>query len=300
MSCKKKILVYCDTHWAIGRIYRDVEIYLKNDFEFTYYDWANHNVEHIKSLIPNFDIFITNLVNIRFFIHDIHEIDLKKMIFSCHGYTELDHYKNFEFPEQYSYSIVSNSILELLPDNIKNNAFHTYNGVELSNFNYIKRSGILEKIGWCGASHVLWKRSSWAVEISTKTKLPLTFATNLPYDKLKEWYNKIDILLINPGPECWKETGPLPAFEAIASGVLVIGTKVGNFAEIPGPKYETIEEAVIIIEDLKKNPEKVKQISEQQYECVKQKWCYEVLSKQWKHMYDSVLQKINANFVIEI
>ena len=31
----KKVLVYCDTHWAIGRIYKDVEKYLDNEFIFT-------------------------------------------------------------------------------------------------------------------------------------------------------------------------------------------------------------------------------------------------------------------------
>ena len=30
---KKKILVYCDTQWAIGRIYKDLEKYLTNDFK---------------------------------------------------------------------------------------------------------------------------------------------------------------------------------------------------------------------------------------------------------------------------
>ena len=61
----KKILVYCDTQWAIGRIYKDVEKYLENEFEFTYYDWKDYKVEMIILLLDNCDIFITNLTNIK-------------------------------------------------------------------------------------------------------------------------------------------------------------------------------------------------------------------------------------------
>jgi len=280
----KKIVVYCDTQWAIGRIYKDVEKYLLNEFEFTYYDWADYNPNYIIEIMDNFDICITNLVNIGHFIN-LTSNQLKKMIFACHGYPEFENLKNFEFPKEPSYAITSKSIISLFPENIQHVLYHTYNGVELSNFNYIKRSGKLEKMGWCGSPRLECKRSNWCITISGKTKLDLMFATSLSYEELKKWYNKIDVLLINSGPEYWRETGPLPAFEAIASGVLVIGTKVGNFAEIPGPKYETVEEAVAILLDLKKNQDKVIEIMNEQYACIQNNWIYEILANQWRNMY---------------
>ena len=280
----KKILVYCDTQWAIGRIYKDIEKYLNNEFEFTYYDWKDYKVDMIISLLDNFDIFITNLANIAHFINASNN-NLRKMIFSFHGFPELENLNSFEFPKEFSYAITSKSILNLFPENMQQTLYHTYNGVELSNFNYIKRSGNLERMGWCGSFNFECKRPNWCVEISAKTKLGLMFATKLSYEELRKWYNKIDVLLINSGPEHWRETGPLPAFEAIASGVLVIGTNVGNFAEIPGPKYTTVEEAATILLDLKKDPEKVKKIMEEQYECVKKNWTYETLANQWRNMY---------------
>lgn len=289
MSNKKKILVYEQTHWAIGRVYKGVDKYLTDDYEIKYYDLTN-SFETIISLLNDFDIVITNVAYIEKFTNLSSE-KLKKIIFCCHGFPDLLNLQNFVFPLEPTYSIVSKSILQLFPESIKHSIVYTYNGVELSNFNYNKRSGVLEKIGWCGAPNLELKRANWCKEISSKTNLLLTFATNLPIDRMKDWYNKIDLLLINSGPEHWKETGPLPAFEAIASGVLVIGTRVGNFAEIPGPKYETIEEATTIIEELKQNPEKVRQISLEQYECVKKNWTYEVLADQWRNMYKNHLLK---------
>lgn len=283
----KKILVYCDTNWSIGRIYKDLNKYLENDFLITYYDWANYSPSFILQLLDNFDIFITNLVNIKYFINVPPE-KLKKMIFSCHGFVEFNPLKNFNFPKEPIYSIVSKSIETFFPENMRKNLYHTYNGVELSQFNYIKRNNKITNVGWCGAPHVDWKRSNWCETICEKTNLKLLIASKLTYDELKEWYNNIDILLINSGPNYWQETGPLPAFEAIASGVLVIGTSVGNFAEIPGPKYSSIEEAINIIEELKNNPDKVNKISEEQYECVKKNWSYDILHKQWANMYNNV------------
>jgi len=235
--------------------------------------------------LDEFDIFITNLVNIWAFVNA--PIDkLKKMIFCCHGYIE---FKNVScYPEGPIYSIVSKSIISLFPENIQNKLCHSYNGVSLSSFNHIKRDGKLMKAGWCGKTHVSYKRSNWCNEICNKSGLLLSIAEDLSYDELKEWYNTIDILFINSGPNIWQETGPLPAFEAIASGILVIGVAVGNFSEIPGPKYSNIEEAIDIINNLKSDNEKVKQITEQQYQCVKSNWTYETLSKQWRDVYNKI------------
>jgi hypothetical protein len=288
MNSKKKILVYCDTKWAIGRIYKDLDTYLNNDFEFTYCCWSLYNTDYIISLLDKYDACITNIIYIRSFIHLAPEV-LNKFIFSCHGFQEMQdlQFLNITLPVGPTYSILSKSVKNLFPENIQSGLYHTYNGVELSNFDYIKRNGELKNLGWCGGRYIYYKRSEWCNEICEKTGLNFHIESNLSYDELRLWYSTIDILLINSGPFYYNETGPLPAFEAIASGVLVIGTSVGNFADIPGPKYSTIEEAISIIEDLKKHPDKVIQISEEQYECVKNKWSYQHLSQQWRDLYNN-------------
>jgi hypothetical protein len=292
MFHKKKILVYCDTGWAIGRIFKDLDKYLSKDFDITYCDWGKYDTKCAKMLIMSgyFDIYITNLVYLKVF-HDLPEDHLKKFIFSCHGYQEvfdlLYHNKN-SLPLAANYSILSKSVECFFTEPLKSNLYHAYNGVELSNFDYIKRNGELKNVGWCGGKDIDYKRSSWCYEICEKTGLSLFIESHLTYEELRKWYSTIDILLINSGPNYYQETGPLPAFEAIASGVLVIGTSVGNFADVPGPKYSSIEEAIVIIEELKNNPDKVRQISEEQYECVQKNWSYQILSKQWKHMFDNI------------
>jgi len=282
---RKKVLAYIDTHWSIGRIFKDLHPYLCDEFEIVYYDWSVHSPNDVLSLLDEFDIFITNLVNIRFFVN-APQHQLKKMIFCCHGSSEID--RAFSFPEGPVYSIVSKSIISLFPEKMKEKLCHSYNGVSLSNFNHIKRDGKLMKAGWCGKTHISCKRSFWCNEICNKSGLSLSIAENLSYDEVKEWYNTIDVLLINSGPNYWEETGPLPVFEAIASGILVIGVAVGNFAEIPGPKYSTIEEAIEIMNELKCDNEKVKHITEEQYQCVKNNWTYETLSKQWREVYNKI------------
>jgi len=163
----------------------------------------------------------------------------------------------------------------------------------------VERTGNIKTIGWCGRPEFPSKRFSMAVEIASSVNISITNASEKGWksrDEIKKWYQTIDILLVTSGPDDWCETGPLPAFEAIASGVLVIGTKVGNFACTPGPKFSTVEEGVQILNDLKRNPKKVKQIARQQYECVMELWTYEKNASQWKSLFNIGLEKARSSF----
>ena len=71
------------------------------------------------------------------------------------------------------------------------------------------------------------------------------------------------------------------AVEAVCAGIPVIGT-----TEVPGPKFSTIEEAAKFVEDLKKNPEKVKQLAKEQYTYVMQHRTYATLVKSWKSVFE--------------
>lgn len=155
---RKRILAYIDTQWSIGRVFNDLNVYISKDFDIFLYDWAKYSPDDIILLIDNFDIFITNLFCIKYFI-DLPFQMLKKTIFCCHGFPELELVQNISLPEECTYSIVSDSIKCLFPTYIQDKLYHTYNGVLLSNFNYVKHNGILKTIGWCGAEHVESKRS---------------------------------------------------------------------------------------------------------------------------------------------
>lgn len=105
----------------------------------------------------------------------------------------------------------------------------------------------------------------------------------MSYDQVRNWYNTIDVLLITAVPIAYKETGPLPAFEAIVSGVPVLGTPVGNFRHVPGPKFVTIEEAVSLLTYFKDQPQELVELARIQYDYVMNNFTYKTLGKQWQH-----------------
>ena len=274
----KKIFVYSDTNWSLGRVNRSVQKWLKYKYDFTFCDWAHRGIDVLMEIKNDYDIIVTNLFVVDLLIKQYgNDICLKKFVFVSHGFPEMKH--NI-YPLDTIYASTSQSIKCLFPDFIQSRLFYTYNGVEPSEFNFIQKSGQIKKIGWCG-HFVGKKRGEWIYEIAKKSELDYEIQTNLPYDEINKWYNTIDVLLINAGPEEWSESGPLPPFEAVVSGTLVIGTRVGNFKNIPGPKYDNIDEAITILNDLKNNPEKVVLLMKEQYDYVINNWTYEKMIDGW-------------------
>jgi len=296
----KKVMIYGDSTWAIGRIHKDIEKYLSDEFEFIYYDWANTYSLNLNEVFESVDLVITLFMGQKYLDEYNPLFNKKKCIFVAHGFEEMCG----QTPSSIAtYGMTSRSIEGLFPSEIK--AFFTPNCVELDHFTHKEHSGSTNVIGWCGAPRVWFKQFHWAKEIAKQfgtelqvsCKVPFEDPADwvaLPFEELKKWYSTLDILLITSIPNGQSETGPLPAFEAIAAGVVVIGTPVGNFAEIPGPKFSTIEEAVQILNELKNDPERVKQIAKEQYECVIQKWNYKVVAEKWKEMFRSALKNAES------
>jgi hypothetical protein len=287
-----KIFIFSDTNWSLGRVHKSVEKWLKYKYEFTFGDWCN-GMNCLTEKINDYDIILTNLIVLNNLLEIYgNNMCLKKFVFVNHGFVEMQKI----YPLDTIYTSTSKSITSLFPEIIQPRLFYTYNGVEPSEFNFIQKSGQITKIGWCGGYHVDWKRGEWIHQIANKTNLEYDIQTSLPYDEINKWYNTIDVLLINAGPEEWRETGPLPPFEAVVSGTLVIGTNVGNFKNIPGPKYDTIEEAITILNDLKNNPEKVILLMKEQYDYVMNNWTYEKLIDGWDNAFKASLELSSSSF----
>jgi hypothetical protein len=296
----KKVMIYGEPAWAVGRIHKNIEKYLSDEFEFIYYDWANTYTSNLNEVFESVDLVLSLFMGQPYLDNYNPLFNKKKCIFVAHGFEEM----NGPTPSPFAtYGMVSRSIEHLFPSNLK--PFFTPNCVELDDFNYKEHSGSTNVIGWCGAPRVWFKQFDWAREIANQFGTKLQVSSKVPfedpidwrpltYDETKEFYSTLDILLITSIPNGESETGPLPAFEAIASGVLVIGTPVGNFKEVPGPKFSTIEEAVSILSDLKYNPERVKQLAKEQYKCIVEKWNYKVVSEQWREMFRSALKNAES------
>lgn len=283
---KKKVFVFSDAYWSINRVYRDVEKQLSDDFEFFYMHWRDYDVNELIERFNWCDICLTNLICVNCPFPSFPFLNLKKCLFVSHGSPENDKMNNY--PTQYMYAMTSDSIINLFPKEIP--VLYTPNGVDPDNFRYEEKSGVLNTIGWAGASYQPYKRLNWAQQIAEKCDLPLRVGEGVRFENMKDWYHTVDIVLVTTVPEYWRETGPLPAFEAIISGVLVIGTPVGNFRKVPGPKFTTIEEAVEIVKKLKENPEMVKEIAKSQYNYVMENFTYPKIAHYWRSAFYATMR----------
>lgn len=290
-----KVFIFSDTKWSMGRVYRDIIKYLGPDFECRFINWGTYAYEE---LIDNYmwcDVCITNMLCLQLFKDNLTHLGLQKTIFLSHGFEEGTHYD-----PSLHYGLTSDSIRYAFPNT--NKVYLMRNGVDPEQFVYREPSGQIQSVGWCGAPRVWWKQFEWAQKISEQAGYDLNVTANPPfttpeawmpmsYDEVKEWYQTIDVLLITSIPEAHIETGPLPAFEAIVSGVLVIGTPVGNFRHVPGPKFRSIEEGVQILQSIKHSPEEVKRLAKEQYEYVMNNYSYKVLVNEWIHAMKHTLRR---------
>jgi len=202
-----------------------------------------------------------------------------KVLLVCHGASEV---YDILYCKDFNYSVTSDVLLPFIQKYVKNVKV-TPNGVEPSLYTRVDRSGELKVVGWAGASWIKCKQFEMFQPIVDGAGL-LGKTTNpvIPVDKMDEWYQNVDILLVLSGPEESVETGPLPAFEAIACGIPVVGTRVGNFRHIPGPKFSTVEEGILLLEELKRDPERVREIAKQQYHALMTRWSYDVTARLWE------------------
>jgi len=287
-----KIVVFTEMKWAMGRTHTDIAKSLPYEFEFI--DWSNYDGDHFMDLYNKCDVMITNLVASRVLGH----LNQRKILYISHGFEE---HNSLYVDPSWNLGMVSNTIEHLFPSGSK--IFLTPNGVDPVNFDYKERDGSLKTLGWCGAPNVWFKQPYWNVEISRKTGIPLRITSGTPceddfskwtplnYQQIREWYSTIDLLLVTSIPEGMYETGPLPSFEAIASGVPVIGTPVGNFANIPGPKFKTIDEATEIINVLKSDPHKMKELAKEQYDYVIKHYTYQMFAHKWQEAIEYVYSR---------
>ena len=170
------------------------------------------------------------------------------------------------------------------------------NGVDQDDFTYTPRSGKLDTLGWCGRRSLKSKQVWWAEDISRRTGIPLdnldaSLSETRPKDFMRGWYQNIDLLIVTSIPVWDSETGPLPTFEAIVSGIPAIGTPVGNFRDVPGPKFNTIEEGVAIINELRQNPERMKALALEQYNYVMKNFTYEVIANSWRIGFNDAIMR---------
>ena len=280
----KRIIVISHMGWSIERVHRDVEKLLSDEFEFKFYDCYSFMLQEFLDDFRDYDLCMTTMWQESGLI-DLCKLNTpeqqKKMVVVCHAFGEIVRTTDSKF---ITYGVVSDVIKLTVPSHLVPNA------VDLDLFERKPRNGQVKTLGWCGDMAHAWKRSNLLFDIARDSRTAISIAQTLPLEKLRDWYHTVDIILVTSGPNEYDETGPLFPFEAIASGIPVIGTKVGNFGKVPGPKFSTVEEAARIIADFKSDPSKLRNLAEEQYNWVRDNWTYKHFASAWREMFRAAIE----------
>ena len=281
----KKVVILAHMGWSVERVHRDVEKQLSDAFEFKYHNVCHFILHEFLSDFKESDLCMTTLYD-QNAILDLCQLNTpehhKKMVVVCHGFVDIE---RATFSKYITYGVVSDVLCPMFPGPVH----LAPNSVDLDLFKRQPRDGQVHTLGWCGNRTHTWKRSHLLFDIARDSRTAISIAQTLPLEQLREWYHTVDIVLVTSGPNEYDETGPLFAFEAIASGIPVIGTRVGNFIKVPGPKFSTVEEAARIILELKSDPSKVRSLAEEQYTWVRDHWTYTQHALAWREMFRAAI-----------
>jgi hypothetical protein len=284
----KLICVLADTKWSIGRVHQDIADAFAEEYEFVFHYDACHYPDVLAADFERCHIFLTTFNLFQGLMDGLLKgRDLRKVLFIAHYAHDWTFLKESPFLRGPSYCTISEAVTESFPAPIR----WTPSGINPAFFEYKPRTGLIRTMGWCGNLAWASKRVDWAHAIAADAGLELSLAIEIPFSKMKEWYHSIDILVVTAGPNIESETGPLPPFEAILSGIPVIGTRVGNFRLLPGPKFSTIQEAVDILKELKANPEKAVALAKEQYDAVLANWTVSAVLPRWRETFEAVVQR---------
>jgi glycosyltransferase involved in cell wall biosynthesis len=299
-----KVGIYTEKEWAMGRIYKSVAKYItkiRPDISVEFLNWSDANETGKFKKYKNYDVLISTTVpyssKYNFYDNINNDILFVSRLLSNTHFPIVNHlYFNENIDklnsELYKYAHFGSQD----KDGVDNFANH-YKGANfvwlpagvdteifkpLSN---LEKDYKLETLGFIGTPHLVQehhynnKRPFMFKEIAEKSNCKSHYIHGKSINDGNKIYldsqgNPIDMLI------CCSliESGPLGPLEAITCGIPVISTKVGNLKEIKSMIFfESIEEAVQIINDFKANPELLKSYTKDLYMEVTEKFNWESL-----------------------
>lgn len=287
---KPRILFFHEMHWCLGQIAYNIARELHYKYYIDFYDWRACD-KRTYSVLNHYDLIVSTVpVGLGTAqTSGLKLYDARRLALVAHGPLELSWVNWAENTRQpAAYGAVCKPAQRILTEQSGQPVFLTRYGVEPQRFRRKLRDGNLKTLGWCGADKGFSvKRPDWAREIAAKTGKELIFSgAGFDWREMESWYRNIDLLLVTSS----SEGGPTPPFEAIACGVPVVSTRIGNIQDVVGPKYDTVDEAVEIIQKLAANPAEMRDLANAQYEDVMTHWTYEVLAPEWATMIDHALE----------
>jgi len=290
---KTKIAVFGEiSGGSVYLVNKAIEKYLAEDFEFRYINWHAWSLQDLSEIYEWCDVFFSCLSAHDMILNSTKGLGPEKPILLI-THDPNEHTVVQEYSKRFSYAQTCLCDRSLFP---KDTIVHLMmNGVDSDNFSYKPRDGTLKQMGWVGRLACEIKQPEWAKLISLVSRVPLVIRDGAqpvkPVSYMREWYQSVDLLIVTAVPEWTSETGPLPPFEAIVSGIPAIGTPVGNFRDVPGPKFTTIDEAVTIVKELCDNPETMKALALEQYRYVLTHNTYAILADSWRAGFNAALTR---------
>lgn len=264
----KTVLVLADQGGAIERLHKNVAVHISAHFTLKFYESSNFDEQkfakefHLADLCLTTGRWLDTLTNSCKLSAPEFQ---KKIVAVCHDRADIPQ----TWSPDITYGATADDLLQLMPAGSQ----LAFAGVAPLRISRKQPSGKIETLGWFG------KESDLALSVSQASGIPLSVSDAESFPQVQEWYRSIDVLLFAEGPE-------VRAFEAIACGVMVIGTN-----QVPGPKFSTIEEAAQILRELAGSPERTKDLAMAQYKWLVSNRAINVLSKSWTSMLEAAVAK---------
>jgi len=239
---KQSVLLICDADWSTGSISKDLQ-HLSKKWQVSILDWKT-NPTDLPTIFSEFDSVICFTLN----------ASKAWPILSNHGIIccgEVEFEQNVRnhlyLPPAITYGAVSPSIYTILTKYSSHPVFYTPASARFDRFHNIPHKFTkTPTLGFVGPTtpHSV-KNYELFQEIAIKSKLPTRTAfKEFTYETMHRFYQSIDLLICTSVTE----GGPLPVFEAIASGIPVFSTPVGLTKEFSSiPKFTTADQCVDLI-----------------------------------------------------
>ena len=265
---------------------------MSDQYEFVHYNW--HNPNHIKELCTdggwrNFDMILGNgtLSDIKGLPKEAYQ----KMICALWSIPNLsNHFREIINPiEGITWVSAGDDVTEYLKTNYSLNSDQVIAGVDSTLFYPTRKINTIKRIGLNGVPFVNsgWddvKRPQMLVDISHGINGEPVFIHGKDLSEGHKMYDEIDMYICTST----NDRGPYGIAEAAFCKIPVLSTKTGFGSKFKSIKtFDTVDEAVQIINELNANPIKLNSYIEEVYTELTQKlnW-YEVTKKYWMPIFE--------------
>lgn len=299
---KKKVAIWTENKWAMGRIYNGVKKHSKI-CDIDIIDWAEEDINNDfwTDGYKNYDVISGNAEITNPEWTKRREDIVSKLKPTIHT-PLIDH--EFYRENLYEFSTMLSGISNETIDNVGKTLSEpkylilTQPGVDTEIFYDLKReTKKIEKIGYVGKINVKdisrgaddIKRPYWALEIAEHTGCELVEIFGHELNVGSEMFKDIDLVI-----SCSRyEGGPLGLFEAASAGVGILSTNVGNISKLNNiVTMSSVEDAVEKIKKWNNDIDSFNSYSKKVTDEVRNDWSWEKKIGAWdSFFYDNMPQE---------